>query len=51
MNLMVREVADELPIHHTVLDVRLNDLYERGLLERDDESRGTVGRLVSDVTV
>lgn len=48
-NLMVMEVADELPIRHTVLDDRLDDLYERGLLEREDESRGTVWTLASDV--
>lgn len=48
-NLIVTEVADELPIHHNVLDDRLDDLYERGLLERADESRGTVWTLVSDV--
>lgn len=42
------EVADELPIRHTVLNDRLNDLYERGLLEREEESRGTVWSLVPD---
>lgn len=48
-NLLVTDVADELPIHHTVLDGRLDDLYERGLLERDDESRGVVWTLASGV--
>lgn len=46
--LMVMEVADELPIRHTVLDDRLNDLYERGLLDRVDASRGTEWSLVLD---
>lgn len=39
------EAADELPIQYTVLNDRLEDLYERGLLEREDVSRGTVWTL------
>ncbi len=46
-DLLAIEVADELPIHHDTLNDRLDDLYERGLLESEDESRGTVWRLAS----
>lgn len=42
-DLIAAEVADELPIHHDTLNDRLDDLYERGLLESEDESR-EIGR-------
>ncbi|UPM44657.1 hypothetical protein [Halocatena salina] len=48
-NLLVTDVADELPIHHTVLNDRLDDLYERGLLTSEERSRGTVWTLASEV--
>jgi hypothetical protein len=46
--LTTREVAAELPIERDALDDRLDDLYERGLLDSDDDSRGTVWSIEPD---
>lgn len=46
--LQALEVADELPLERDVLEDRLDDLYERGLLDTEDVSRGTLWRLAPE---
>jgi predicted DNA-binding transcriptional regulator len=46
--LEAREVAEELPIERDNLNDRLDDLYERGLLDSEETSRGTVWSIEPD---
>lgn len=46
--LAAREVAEELPIALDILNDRLDDLYERGLLDSEDVPRGTVWSIEPD---
>jgi hypothetical protein len=46
--LEAREVAEELPIERDSLNDRLDDLYERGLLDSNETSRGTVWSIEPD---
>lgn len=47
--LQVKDVADELPLPIEILSDRLDDLYERGLLVRDDDGPGVRWHLAPDV--
>lgn len=47
--LEARAVAEALPIERDDLNDRLDDLYERGLLDSDETSRGTVWSIEPDV--